>query len=163
MALHNIQKKKSSREKKTCLKGDSNDSTQDLHSSSTFIHSCISLLFFFISFQTHSPPGFVSQSRSKIQHHHHHHLLLLLLLLTLLHKQSIHKHFLLFFNSVQKLTQILYLDLSSVHHHHQYLLLHNFLLLRLSIHEHFLLFFISLQKLARSLAHSLTSIAYTST
>jgi hypothetical protein len=109
----------------------------------------IALLF--ISFQTHSPPGFVSQSRSKIQHHHHH---LLLLLLTLLHKQSIHEHFLLFFNSVQKLTQSLYLDLSSIHHHHQYLLLHNFLLLRLSIHEHFLLFFISLQKLARSLAHS---------
>jgi hypothetical protein len=37
--------------KKICLKGDKNDPTQDLHSSSTFIPSCISLLFFLSPFK----------------------------------------------------------------------------------------------------------------
>ncbi len=98
-ALHNIQKKKSSRgKKKICFKGDSNDPTQDLHFSSTFIHSCISLLFLLSPFKFTRLQGLYRNLDPKYSI-----IIIFFFFFFLLLSLSVYQHFLLFLNSVQKL------------------------------------------------------------
>jgi hypothetical protein len=94
--------------KKICLKGDSNDPTQDLHFSSTFIHSCISLLFFLSPFKFTRLQGLYRNLYPKYS------IIIIIIIIIiffffffffffLLLCLSVYQHFLLFLNSVQKL------------------------------------------------------------
>ncbi len=84
--------------KQFCLKGDSNDPTQDLHFSTTFIHSCISLLFFLSPFKFTRLQGLHRNLDPKYSI-----IIIFFFFFFLLLSLSVYQHFLLFLNSVQKL------------------------------------------------------------